>query len=124
MRRRGRRAGEAVEQRALLGGHEQRLVRVLAVQVDERAPALAELGRGREPAVDVAAGAPDRGNDAREHDLVVAVDEPAFDARFVGAVAHQRRIGATAAQQIERVDDQRLARAGLAGDHGHARRRA
>ena len=54
-------------------------------------------------------------------DLVVAVDEAAFDARFVGAVADERRVGPAAAQQIERVDDQRLARAGLAGDHGHAR---
>ena len=40
---------------------------------------------------------------------------------FVGAVAHERRIGAAPAEQIERVDDQGLARAGLAGDHGQAR---
>ena len=74
-RRRGL-ARVAVEQRALLGRVEQRLVRVLAVQVDEVAAALGELGRGREPAVDVAARAPVGGNDPREHDLVVAVDEP------------------------------------------------
>ena len=104
----------------MLGRNQQRLVRVLAVQVDERAPALGELGRGREVTVDVAARAADRGNDAREHDFVVAVDEPALDARLVGAVAHQRRVGPASAQQVERVDDERLARAGLAGDHRHA----
>ena len=64
---------------------------------------------------------PATGHDAREHDLVVAVDEATLDPRFVGAVAHERRIGPAAAQQVERVDDERLARAGLAGDHGHAR---
>ena len=58
---------------------------------------------------------------AREHDLVVAVDESPFDARFVGPLAHQRRVGAAAAEEIERVDDQRLARAGLTRDHRHAR---
>ena len=115
---------EAVEQRALLGRREQRLVRVLTVQIDEPAAALGELGDRREPAVDVAARASDGGDDAREHDLVVAVLEPAFDARFVRALAHELRIGAPAAEEVERVDDQRLARAGLAGDHGRAPRRA
>ena len=61
----------AVEQRALFARREQRLVRVLTVQVDEPAAPLRELGHGREPAVDVAAAAPDGRHDAREHDFVV-----------------------------------------------------
>ena len=112
-------AREAVEQRPLVGRHEQRLVRVLAVQVDEAPPVLGQLRHGREPAVDVAARPAVGGHDAgqrrpprrRRH-------EAAFDARFGGALAHQLRVGPAAAQQLERVDEQRLARAGLAGDRG------
>ena len=41
--------------------------------------------------------------------------------RAFAAVAHLRRIRATAREQQQRIDEQRFARAGLAGDHGHAR---
>ena len=70
--------------------------------------------------VDVPPRAPAQRHDAREHDFGVTVDEAALHTRLVGAVAHQGRVGTATAQEIERVDDQRLARAGLAGDHGHA----
>ena len=38
----------------------------------------------------------------------------------VAAGAHQRAVGARAGQQHQRIDQQRLAGTGLAGDHGHA----
>ena len=97
---------------------EQRLVRVLPVQVDETTACFGEFTHGRKPTVDVTARPPDRGNDTRQHNLVVADDEAAFDARFFGTVAHHLRIGPAAAQQLQRVDEQRFAGAGFAGDCG------
>ena len=91
------------------------------MQIDEFAALLDEFARGCEPPVHVAAAPTDGRNDARENDLVVADDEPALDPRFGGAVAHRAGIGAAATQQFERVDEQGLARTGLARDHGHAR---
>ena len=119
--RRGR-TDEAVERGALHRRVEQRLVRVLAVQVDERRAELGELARGREPAVDVGAAPTVARDHTREHRLVtgVGIDEPPFDTRFVAPVAHERRVGAPTHQQLERFDDERLARAGLAGDRGQA----
>ena len=117
-----RRAGEPVERGALHRRREERLVRVLAVEVDEPGADLGELADGREPPVDVRPAAPVQRDDAREHDLVagVGVDESAFDARLGGAVADERRVGASADEELERLDEQRLARAGLAGDRGEA----
>ncbi len=114
------RPGKAVEQRALLGRSQERLVGMLAVEIDEPPSAFGELGDGREPTVHVAARPAFRRYDAREHHLVVAVVEPPFDARFRRALAHHLWIGASATEQVERVDDQRLARAGLAGDDREA----
>jgi hypothetical protein len=68
--------------------------------------------------------AADHRDHAGEHDLVrivgVGEREPAFDARFLSTIADRGRIGAPAAQQLERVHQQGLARAGLARDHRHA----
>ena len=74
--------GEPVEERALLGRREERLVRVLTVQVDEPAPAFRELGHRGEAAVHVAPRPTVGRDDAREHDLVVTVVEASFDARL------------------------------------------
>ena len=109
------RAREAVERAALDGRCEQRLVVVLTVQVDEARAELGELSDGREPAVDVGARPPVARHDTRPaRPRRRRVDEPAFDARLVGTVAHERRVGPSAEQQVERLDEQRLARAGLA----------
>ena len=51
-------------------------------------------------------------------DLAVGVDEAAFDERFDGPRAHHPRVGPSAAQQIERVDEQRLAGARLTRQGG------
>ena len=116
-----RRARVAVERAALHRGVEQRLVGVLAVEVDERAADLGELARGGEAAVDVGAAAAVAGQDAREHGLLAGrrVDEAPFDPGFGRAVAHERGVGAAADEQLHRFDDEGLARAGLAGDRGH-----
>ena len=50
--------------------------------------------------------------------------EQRLDPRRLGAVADERRVGAGAERQPERVDEQALAGAGLAGDDVEARRRA
>ena len=115
-----RRAGEPVERGALHRRCEEGLVRVLAVKVDEASAHLGELADGCEAPVDVGAAAAVQRYDARQHDFVagLAIDESTFDARFGGAVAHERRVGASSDEQLDRFDQQRLARAGLAGDPG------
>src|SRR2546423_14171989 len=93
---------------------------MLTVQIDETATELGKLGCGREPAIHVSARATLHRYDTREYDLVVVDHEPALHTCLARAVAYQLRIGAAAAQQLERVHDQRLPRPGLARDHGEA----
>jgi len=50
-------ARKPIEQITLFGGHEERLVRVLPMEIHERAPALTQLGRTREATVDITARA-------------------------------------------------------------------
>ncbi len=119
-----------VERAALHRGIQQRLVRVLAVQVDETRAALRELADRRQPAVDVRATPAVTRDDARQHDLGRrvgrdvgvgvdgGVDEAPFDAGLGRAVAHERHVGAPAHQELERLHEERLARTGLAGDGG------
>jgi hypothetical protein len=121
-------AGEAVERVALGGGVQQRLVRVLTVQVDEQRPELGQLGGGRQPAVDVGPAAA-RARDRPRHDHFVgrvsrlvgarAPHETPLDPRLVRPGPHQHRVGPAADQQLDGVDHHRLARAGLARHHGH-----
>jgi hypothetical protein len=115
-----RRADEAIERGALHRRREEGLVCVLAMEVDETGAHLGELAEGREPPVDVGPAAPVQRHDSRQHDLVagLGVDESTFDARFGGTVAHERRVGAPSDEELDRLDQQRLARAGLAGDRG------
>ena len=81
-------------------------MRVLAVKIDERSAALGQLAHGRQPAVDVRAAAAVERHHPREHDLVAGgVDESAFDPRLRRAVAHDRRVGSSADEQLERLDD-------------------
>ncbi len=95
---------------------------VLAVQIDEQGAALGQLARGGEAAVDVRAAATLAGDHPGQHRLVArsGAHEPPLDARLGGAVAHQRGVGATAEEQIDGLDDERLARTGLAGDGGES----
>ena len=99
-------------------------MRVLAVQVDE-----GRADRGRAPSTvasrpsTYARARPSAGSTRASTALgAVRADEAALDARFSRAVADQRRVGARAEQQLDRFDQQRLARAGLARDRGEAGR--
>ena len=94
---------------------------VLAVQVDQLACGIGETRhRGRTP-VDVGARPATRRHDPGEHDLATAVDEASVDPRLVGPVAHDGGLGATADHELERLDEHRLAGAGLPGDRGQSR---
>ena len=106
----------AVEQVALPALVEQPLLVVLAVDLDERADLVGEAGRGDgrvvEPGGRSAAGRDLADRDQRLRQAV----EQRLDPRGLGAVADERRVGAGAQRQPERVDEQALAGAGLAGD--------
>jgi hypothetical protein len=131
------RARMRIEQRALRGRPQQRLVLVLAVDVDQVLAGGFELRERGGMAVDEAAraaaavdGAPDnqRAGIAGE----IRLNQPIGQRRFVfdfkfrrqlralGALPHQPGVGAAADQQLDRVHQHRLARAGLAGKAGEA----
>ena len=128
---------EGVEQGQLLAAVEQGLVFVLAVDLDQK-PAqggkLAERGRAAvDPGPRAAVGAHDPAQLAgiAVVEFVFAqpgqrgrgVGEPEFRRQFsaFGAVAHHAGVGAGAGEPHQRVHQQRLAGAGFARDHGHAR---
>ena len=96
--RQWREAAERVEQRALRLGAHERLVRVLAVQVEELRAELAQLRERRRPAVDPGAAAALRVQHAAQQQLVARVElrgfEPARDRRQRGDVEHRRQLRA------------------------------
>src|SRR6185436_9823661 len=105
-----------VEQLALPALVEEAGLLMLAVDLDERPDRLGE-SRGRDRLVveprrrpstraDLAAG------DQRLRDAV----EERLHARHVGAMADEGRVGPRAEREPQRIDEQALARAGLAGD--------
>ena len=117
-------AAERVEQLALPALVEQPRLLVLAVDLDERPDRLREprrrhrlivQPRGRSPA-----GADLAGRDQRLRHPI----EQRLHARGIRAVAHERRVRARAERQPQRVDEQALAGARLAGEHVEARARA
>ena len=75
-------AAEPIERVALHGRAEQRLVVVLAVQVDQRPAQLGQRAGGGQPAVDVGARATVGGDDPAQDDLVAVDDEAALDHRL------------------------------------------
>jgi hypothetical protein len=102
-------------------GIEQDLVLVLTVEIDERPGGVAERGAGDQRAVHERTAAPLRGHLAA-HDQLGAVGgfEHGLDCRRILAGAHQFRAGATADEQADRPDEDRLACAGFAGEHVEA----
>ena len=114
--------GELVEGGALGRRTQKRLVGVLAVEVDEVPTRLLEGGEGRHLAVDLGTGATGTRDRAREDHLVFPLGggESALDGRLVRTTAHHRGVDAPADEELERLDDERLARAGLPGDCRHA----
>ena len=109
----------------------QRLVRLLPADVDQLLAQLAECLHRYAAAVDVAARAAVRGNDPPQDAVVVLVEVVFAEPRAeVGAIANVERgrylaairagpnrfaVRAFAQCERERVDEDRFARAGLAG---------
>ena len=105
-----------IQQREMLGGIEQLLMFVLAVQLDQPIRQILERRGGGQRAVDEGAAAALRG-DLAAHDQLAAVFgfEDRFDGGDVFAGANQILRGASAEQQADRLDEDGLAGAGLAG---------
>ncbi len=128
-------AGLLVEQRAHRGRPRQALPGMLAVDVDQLLAGLAQLAHGGRAAVDPGAALA-LGIDAaaQQQRVACAVEaglvQPAGQRRrrvelgrdlgARAAFAHQRGVAAAAQGQLQRVDQDRLACAGLAGQHREA----
>ena len=133
------RAAVRIEQRALAIALQQQLVIVLAMDVEQHLAQLAQLRGGGRAAVHEGARA-SGGVDGAAHEAcaVAFVEflgrEPFAHRRQRGDVeigahlgalrpgAHHARIGAVAEREREGIDEDRLARAGLAGQRGEAAR--
>jgi hypothetical protein len=130
-------AGMGIEQLALRGGAQQRLVRMLPVDVHEQLARLPELRQRGGVPVDEAAGAPGAVEAAaQDQQPRVAGQVALFQPRQkLGAGVHlelggelgalaalpdQARVAAPAHQQLDGVDQQGLAGAGFAGEDGEA----
>ncbi len=134
--RQGLDAAEGIEQLALRFGPAQRLMRVLAVQVDQAFADVGELGQRRRATVDVRTasslriehaaqqqrsfvGEILRGEPRAQFRRLVAV-ELGGDFGSVGARTQLPRLEAIAEQQRQRVEQDRFAGARFAGQHGEA----
>jgi hypothetical protein len=96
-------------------------VGVLAVQVDQLGPRLGQGGHRRHAPVHVRTRPARRGYGAGEHHLPLVDDEAALHERLLGPRAHQHAVGPTPHQQLDGLDQEGLARAGLAGERREAR---
>ena len=111
---------------------------MLTVDVDENAAGLPQQQHRNGLAVDVCPGAAVRRQNPAHHELVAALDrlllQPAQQSRRrlaqiegrgdlgpLGPVADHFRSAAAAGQQLQRIDQDRFAGAGLAGEHRESR---
>ena len=130
-------AGE-IDQRQVGGGIGETALLVLPVHGEqERRQALQRADRDR-GIVDPGARAPLRAHLATDDELVrrrhselpeqgsrrwrLRLVEASLDEQLVAAAAHRLGIGALAGEQLQRLHEQRLARAGLTGERGEPRR--
>jgi hypothetical protein len=112
---------ENIEGRPLGRSSEQTLVLVLTVQVDESRTELGEIADRSKPTVDISPRPPITRHDTTEQTLhAVDVDESSFDSQLVCAGPNHRRIRTLANEQIDRLDDHRLAGTRLASEHRQA----
>jgi hypothetical protein len=122
------RTAEAVEHVKLGGGQHQFSVLVLAVERQQPAPQLAQVGDGGRSPAHVGASAAVGPHAASEHELVGPVRdalvplgpgrerEHTFDVRLRRSFADDPAACLAAEQQVERVREQRLSGAGLTGE--------
>ena len=138
-RRRARRMlGEGVEDHAMVGGIEEPALLELALDLDEAVAELAQQSHARRLVVDKGAAAPvGREQPAQDDRLAVAVTPGLAQDRMGGVVAPDRELGRhrrllragphqaglcpPAERQAERVQQDRLAGPGLAGQHAEPR---
>ena len=133
---------EPVEQVELRRGEREPPVLVLAEEGDQPPAERLQVGRRGRPPLDERARAPLGGHAAGEHDLLERLVDPLPQLGQLGLVEQTRgqrehalhvrltrtrpddpRARLAAEQEVERVGEHRLARAGLAGDRGQARPR-
>ena len=129
---------EGVEQPAMGGDVDQRALVVLAVDLDQRGAERLQGLRAHRLVVDESAGAAVGELHAAQDQLVLGRDvvcrhqrarrmrgrqlEGGGHLALLGAVAHQRDVAARAQRQREGIEQDRLAGAGLAGQHRQAAR--
>ena len=135
----GAQSGIGIEQRALRRRAQQRLVFVLAVNIDQMLARLAQLRERHGAAVDERARAAAAVDHAPHQTRAIVtrkfvVGEPGLqrlersglelgaDLAFLGALPHDARVAALAEHHRQRVDQDRFAGAGFAGEHREAGR--
>ena len=106
---------EHVDDSEMRGRIEQRVMFVLAVELDEARREIAQRGRRRERAVDERAAATLRRDFAAHEHVLAAALEDGLDRGRVLPRPHEVAGRAAAQEQADRVDEHGLARAGLAG---------
>ena len=127
---------KGIEQPAMGRGVDQRAVVVLAVDLDQRRAERPQRLHAHRLVVDEGAGAAVGELHAPQDQLVVGLDAVVGDQRahrmvarqlerrrhlpLLRAMAHQRGVAARAERQREGIQQDRLAGAGLAGEHGKA----
>ncbi len=118
------RARIGIEDVALGGGRDEGAVLVLPVDLDQLRRRLAERAQGRHAAVDPGPGPALGGDRAGQDHLAGGValpqHEAGLDQGLGGAGAHHAGVGPAAQHQLQRLDDERLAGAGLTGERRHA----
>ncbi len=136
--RRALEAAEGIEQPAVGRHVDQRALVVLAVNLDQRGAQRLQGLRAHRLIIDEGAGAAVAelhaaenqlvlggnvvGGDQRAHGMAVGQLERGRHLPLLGAVTHQRHVAARAERKGEGVEQDRLARAGLAGEHRQAGR--
>ncbi len=134
--RREREAAMMVKQRALQRRLEQRLLLVLAVDLDQQLAEPAQQAAADRLVVDEGARAAVGRDQAAQHQLVLGGDavlgeqalhaavaevgERRGDRALRRTLAHQRAVGAPAEREPHGIEQDRLAGAGLAGQHAEA----
>ena len=89
------------------------------MEVDEPLTAFCERPRRRQPAVHVGTRTTVMRHDSREDDFLVVDHETSLDGGFRCSGSYERWVGAASDQQLDRLDQHRLSRAGLPGECRH-----
>ena len=134
----GRMLGEGVEDHAMIGRIEEPALLELTLDLDEAVAELAQQAHARRLVIDKGAAAAVGREQAAQHNRLAGAVMPGFaqdrmgrmvlsdrklgrNSRLLRPGAHQAGLGPPAERQAERVQQDRLARTGLAGQHAQSR---